>query len=172
MNIYLIGYRGTGKTTLGRALSRKFRRKFVDLDLLIEEREGRKIEEIFAKDGEKYFRDIEHKVLSEIARQSDLIVSTGGGIVILPENREIIKSTGITIYLTADDKTIYKRIKNDKNRPPLTSKPPLEEVHHLLSIRKPFYEELADITIDTSVSNIEDCSKKIIEFIKIKGPVI
>ncbi len=172
MNIYFIGYRGTGKTTLGRVLSKKLKKKFVDLDILIEQEENKSIEKIFFEDGEDYFRKLEHRMLFRIAGETGMVVSTGGGVVILPENRKIIKSTGITIYLTADEHTLCERIKDDKNRPSLTSKPIMEEIKYLLSLRRPFYEELADLTLDTSKSNIDDCISRIIEFIKSKGFVL
>ncbi|MGC8765227.1 MAG: shikimate kinase [Brevinematia bacterium] len=172
MNIYLTGYRGTGKTTLGKRLSKKLGMDFVDMDRMIEKKEKRSIEEIFFTSGEKYFREVEHRVLCELAERTNLIVSTGGGVVLLPENRKIIRSTGIVIYLTADEKTIYERIKDDKNRPPLTPKPLQEEIKSLLATREPLYEELADITLDTSLYNIKECIEKITEFLKKKGMVI
>ncbi|MCX7820243.1 MAG: shikimate kinase [Brevinematales bacterium] len=165
MNIYLIGFRGSGKTTLGKILAKELHREFVDIDRLIEEKEREKISQIFNKKGEEYFRKIESLILKEISVKDNQVVSTGGGIVISEENRKIIKETGITIYLTTDIETTHKRIQFDKNRPQLTDKSPLEEIKFLIEKRRPYYEELADYTIDTSKNNIEQCVKNIKEFL-------
>ncbi len=166
MNIYLVGYRGTGKTTIGKILAKKLNKTFVDTDELIENRKRKKIEQIFRENGEEYFRKIEHLILKEISSLKNQIVSTGGGIVIKEENRKIIKESGITIYLKADKETIYNRIKFDKNRPSLTDKDPLSEIEYLLEKRKPYYEEIADIEIDTSKTSINDSVNEIINRLK------
>lgn len=168
-NVYFIGFRGSGKTTLAKIISASLHKQFVDIDNLIEEREKLTIEQIFSKKGEEYFRNLETLVLKELSVKSDLIVSTGGGIVMREENRKIISQTGIAIYLTADEKTIYNRIKNDKNRPPLTSLPMEEEIRKLMALRRPFYEELASITLDTSRMGIEECKNIVLNFLMEKG---
>ncbi len=165
MNIYLIGFRGSGKTTLGKILAKELNMNFIDIDKLIEEKENKKISEIFKEKGEEYFRKIEHLTLKEITKQDNQIISTGGGIVILEENRKIIKESGISIYLTTNIETTHKRIQFDNNRPQLTNKDLLEEIKFLIQNRKPYYEELANYTLDTSKYNIEESIKKIKEFI-------
>ncbi len=165
MNIYLIGFRGSGKTTLGKILAKELKKDFVDIDKLIEKRESKSIAEIFKEKGEEYFRKVETTILKEVASNDNQIVSTGGGIVISEENRKIIQENGISIYLTADTETTYKRIKFDNNRPQLTDKDPIEEIKFLIEKRKPLYEKLANYTIDTSKFKIEECVKKIKEFI-------
>lgn len=165
MNIYLIGFRGSGKTTLGKILAKELKKNFIDIDKLIEKKESKSIAEIFKEKGEEYFRKVETLILKEVASKDNQIISTGGGIVISEENRKIIQENGITIYLTADIETTYKRIKSDNNRPQLTDKDPLEEIKFLIEKRKPLYEKLANYTIDTSKLKIEECVKKIKEFI-------
>jgi len=172
MNIFLIGYRGSGKTTLGKILSEKLKMKFVDTDELIVERENKTIPEIFSKLGEKYFREIETKVLQDVIKNDNQVISTGGGIILSELNRNLIKNNGVCIYLKVDPKISYQRIYNDKNRPPLTNLSPLEEIIYVMNYRSKFYQETAHLTIDTGILNIEQCIEEILKFLNINYKLI
>lgn len=166
MNIYFVGYRGTGKSALGRYIALEMAKDFVDTDELIVEREGLSIPVIFQDLGEDYFRKIESEVLEEVAARNDLIVSTGGGIILSDKNRKILKETGYCIYLTASVELIHSRIAGDPNRPSLTDKPAYDEIAFMLEKRKPFYEETADFTVDTGKLNFKTASAEILEQIR------
>jgi shikimate kinase len=149
MNIYMIGYRGSGKTSLGRAVAVKLGRVFFDTDDLIVEREGKSIPKIFEEDGESYFRDCETEALRGVSKTNNKVVATGGGIVMREENRRLLKESGVCVYLFADTDVLYKRIVGDTNRPSLTGKDAYSEIEELLKVRIPYYKELADISVDT-----------------------
>lgn len=158
MNVYLIGYRGTGKTSLGRILSIKLNQIFVDTDDLIVESEGMLIPEIFKQKGEEYFREIEHNILEDISQRNDMIIATGGGMVIREDNRDLLKNTGTCILLTADPEIIFQRISGDKNRPSLTNhKSELDEIKTMLDRRNNWYLETAQLSIDTGKNDIKTC---------------
>ncbi len=169
MNVYLIGYRGTGKTSLGRAIAIQLKKDFVDTDDLIVEKSGMNIPEIFSLQGEEVFRDIESGILKEISERKDLIVSTGGGIIEKEENRRLIKKTGHCIYLKADTDTIFSRISEDKNRPALTTSTGKDEIKVMLDKRNHWYEELAQLTLDTAQFKISECVDMILDFLKRQG---
>lgn len=164
MNIYLIGYRGTGKTSLGRILSLKLKRRFVDTDDLITEREGMTIPQLFSEKGEEFFRQAEHEIIEELSERKDLIVATGGGIVIRDDNREILKSTGYCILLTAEPEIILTRIGGDKNRPALTDhQSELDEITAMLNKRKDWYHDVANTVVNTGDNGIKSCVNNILE---------
>lgn len=164
-NIYLVGFMGTGKTTVAKALAKSLNKKFIDLDDMIVERERRSIREIFAKKGESYFRRIEKLTLNSVAEQKDLVVACGGGIVIDPENIEKMKSTGLIICLEASPEEILNRTKHYRHRPLLNVENPLKRIIQLLKIREPFYKK-ADLTIDTTGSSVSEVVKKILKYLK------
>lgn len=148
-NIYLVGFMGTGKSTVGRELAKKKKWRFVDLDELIELREGRSIADIFSKKGEPYFRRIEKKILKEVSLEKSFVVSCGGGIVCDEDNIKTMKKTGIVICLKATPAIILKRTKGLKSRPLLNVDNPKEKISLLLKLRAPYYAK-ADKLIDTS----------------------
>jgi shikimate kinase len=157
-NIYLIGFMGAGKTSVGRVLAKKLRRDFSDLDELIEAEYGKTISRIFSEHGEDFFRDLESKKLQSVSKNSGQIVATGGGIVLRQVNWDAMQNGGITVYLKASPDALWGRIKNDTARPLLQVEKPFEKVIELLSMRMPLYEK-ADVIIgteDTSPDNIAD----------------
>lgn len=161
-NIYLVGFMGTGKSSVGRFLAEKTGRKFIDLDDLIEIKEKRKISDIFAKDSEAYFRKIEKQSLIEVSAKQEIIFACGGGIVIDPENIEVMKGTGKIVCLAAKPEVILKRIQGYLHRPLLNVDDPKKQIELLLEKRAPSYAS-ADISIDTSVLSIEQIVDKIIK---------
>lgn len=167
-NIYLIGFMGTGKSVVGKELARQKKMHFVDLDELIEEKEKREIVEIFAQDGEAYFRKLEKQLLNEISRKENYVVSCGGGIVIDPENIRIMKTSGIIICLSATPEVILKRTQKFRHRPLLNVVNPKEKIASLLAARTPYYGQ-ADKTIDTSKISSKEVIKGILKFISPKN---
>jgi len=163
-NIYLIGFMATGKTAVGKFLARRLKKQFIDLDGRIEEKEGMRIVDIFAKKGEAYFRQAEKQAVKEIALLSDCIVACGGGVVIDPDNVVLLKKSGTLICLTADVATIIARSSGTKQRPLLNVGNPQEKILELLEKRKAFYKQ-ADYEIDTSPCSVEDVAEKIINII-------
>jgi len=163
-NIYLVGFMGTGKTAVGGVLAGKLNFKFVDLDDLIEGKEGIKIVDIFAKKGEVYFRDLESTVLKETGVEEKLVVACGGGIVIRTANLDFLEKNGLTVCLDAEPKIIYERIRKFKHRPLLNVSNPEEEIEKLLNARKEFYSRIKR-HIDTSSLTIEETADRIAEWV-------
>jgi shikimate kinase len=155
---------GTGKTHIGKELAKKKKWRFLDLDELIELKEKRLIADIFAKDGEAYFRRIEKQVLKEVAKEKKFVVACGGGIVIDPENIKIMKQTGRVICLCASPQVILERISGTTDRPLLNVADPKKQIELLLKLRAPYYAQ-ADKTIDTSKISVKEVVDKIVKSI-------
>ncbi|MFH0790363.1 MAG: shikimate kinase [Candidatus Omnitrophota bacterium] len=162
MNIYLVGFMGTGKTSVGRGVARSIKWQFVDLDELIEAREKRTIPDIFAQSGEPYFREVEKQVLKQTAEKDNLVAACGGGIVIDPENIRLMKQTGKIICLKASPEAILNRTKKSSHRPLLNVDNPMQRIEELLEKRAAFYA-LADITIDTSALSVKQVEDEVIK---------
>jgi len=159
-NIYLVGFMGTGKTSVGKELAKKKKWQFVDLDDLIEFREKRAISEIFAQKGEPYFRRVEKQVLKEVARERNFVVACGGGIVIDRANIIAMKEGGVVICLTATVPVILKRTCKESHRPLLKVADPRKQIELLFKLRSPYYA-LADKAINTSRLSVKDVVNKI-----------
>lgn len=166
MNIYLIGYRCTGKTTLGRELARELALKFVDMDDLLVAKAGQSISELVAEKGWPYFRSQERALLKRLADNGPLVVGTGGGIIIDPDNAERMRATGKVVWLQCSSDTITHRIQGDARtremRPALTDKGLLEEIESVLQERMPLYQDAAHIALDTDEGDIQGLCKEII----------
>lgn len=163
-NLVLIGFMGSGKTSVGLKLSYKLRMMVEDTDKLIERREGKSISEIFAGQGEEYFRQQETELLSELAEQKfQRIYSVGGGTPVRVKNRELLKRLGMVVYLRIRPETVYERLKNDTTRPLLQCDDPLERIRELLESRKDAYEDCADVVIDVDDLSMDAILSKIIE---------
>jgi shikimate kinase len=163
-NIYLVGFMGTGKTTVGKILAKKLNKEFIEMDEVIEEREGKKIVDIFAQEGEFYFRYLEKQLLKELAEKNDLIISCGGGLICDEENLKILKETGIVFNLVASPLTIYERTKKHTHRPLLNVSSPLKRIEELLEKRRPYYEK-AHFSVDTEKFSAEEVAEEIIKII-------
>lgn len=156
-NIVLIGFMGSGKTSIGIRLSYRMRRAVEDTDKLIERRMGKKISEIFETEGEDYFRDLETKTLKDlIDRLQYHIITVGGGTPVREENRKLLRELGTVFYLKASPESIYQRVKNDRSRPLLQCENPLERICSLMKAREEAYESCADIILDTDKMSIEE----------------
>lgn len=140
-NIVLTGFMGTGKTVTGRALAARTGMELVDMDSLIEQRQGKTIPEIFAQDGEPAFRALERELVQELAQRDGLIISTGGGIVLNPDNIADFEKNGLVVCLTAAPETIFQRLENDTDRP-LLSGDKKAQIGALLETRRPLYDAI------------------------------
>ncbi len=146
----LVGFMGSGKSSVGRLLARTLQGRFVDTDRLVVELAGREITEIFATEGEASFRRLESRALISLRGQGGLVVATGGGIVTVPENIGTLKELGIVVWLTAGEHVIWERVSRNKKRPLLHTANPRATVTELLAKRNPHYEEAADLKVDTT----------------------
>jgi shikimate kinase len=168
-SIILVGFMGTGKTVVGKKLAEKLGLKFVDLDMLIEEKLGMSIREIFERFGEPYFRRIEREVVSEMSkhhvRDDGLVIATGGGVVLDSRNVADLKSMGTMIHLCARPDVIVMRTADTHHRPLLETEEREMEVHHLLMVRRPYYAR-ADYEIDTSDLSVENVVEKIMHHLQ------
>jgi shikimate kinase len=163
-NIFLVGLMGTGKTTIGRQLSRKLKMDFYDSDRVIEERTGADIPLIFEKEGEAGFRKREAAVIDELTQKNNIILATGGGAILDPDNRRHLITRGTVFYLRSNLKTLIARTSKDKNRPLLHAEEPAETIlKRLLEQRGPLYEETADHIIDTANNSIHGVIQAIIK---------
>ena len=160
MKIFLIGYRCTGKTTIGKVLADRLNFDFFDTDLLIERGSGLTIAQIVEKYGWKEFRVLEKKSLLNTKNFKNTVIATGGGIIIDPENQTFLKKNGFCVWLDANLETILYRLKTDNktcsSRPSLTNKDLLNETKELINRRKPLYEQTAKIRIDVSYQTPEE----------------
>lgn len=153
-NFFLVGLMGAGKTTVGRALARKTGKTFYDSDHEIEARTGVRVATIFEIEGELRFRDRESSVIADLARMNNIVLATGGGAVLRPENRAELSKHGVVIYLRASIDDLLARTMHDKNRPLLQTADPRAKLQSLLEQRDPLYREVADIVVDTSQQNV------------------
>jgi len=160
-NLYLIGYRGTGKSTLAPLLAAKCGWAVVEMDDLIQSNEKATIAEIFAQQGEAAFRDLETQMLRDIASQSNQVISTGGGIVLREENRTLMRATGTVVWLQASPKTIFERLTHNAAqqsvlRPALTSLPLQEEITKLVQDRSNLYAATSHFSVDTETHKLNE----------------
>lgn len=163
-NIILIGFMGCGKTTVGIRLSYHMRRAFLDTDRLIEKKQGKEISEIFAKEGENSFRDMETQMLQELVEtEHGKIISTGGGLPVRAENRKLLKKLGSVVYLKLKPETVYERLKEDTKRPLLQCEDPLQKIRTLMAEREAAYAEAADVVIQVDNKEFETIIKEIEE---------
>jgi shikimate kinase len=150
--IFLIGYRGCGKSTVARLLAEHLGWKWVDADEILEARHGRSIREIFATEGEAGFRAKENAILEELCGLREHVIASGGGVILRPENRALLRRSGWVVWLTADAATLWRRLQADAttgHRRPALTHGGSEEVEELLKVREPHYACCAHATVDT-----------------------
>jgi len=163
MNVVLIGYRGTGKSTVGKIVAARLGRPVVSTDAECVKRAGQSIPEIVAQQGWDYFRNLESQICRELAGQDGLVIDTGGGAILRLENVEALKKTGTLFWLTASVETITKRIGRDTQRPSLTgTKSFVDEIQDVLRERTPKYEAAADHVITTDGRSIVQIADEIL----------
>lgn len=163
-NIVLIGFMGTGKTTVGRRLAQRLNWAFIETDAEIEAVTGKTVSQIFARDGEIRFRSEEALLVKKLAGREGLVISTGGGTVLNPENVRLLKEKGVLIRLTASPEVIYRRVKNKRNRPLLLKGELKQRIRELLKERDGVYD-VADYTVDTGVCSVDEAVEQILLYL-------
>jgi len=162
-NIALIGFMGAGKTAAGRLLAEKLGKKLVELDSLIELKAGKSIPDIFHKDGEAAFRQLEIEVTREVAGNMNQIIACGGGVVLNQINIDRLKEGAVVVYLTASPEVVLQRVSDDSSVRPLLENSNKElAIRELLKFRQPLYEQAADIEIDTSEMDVGVVAEQVI----------
>jgi shikimate kinase len=166
--IALIGYRATGKSTVGRLLAERLARPFADADREVEALDGRSIRSIFLEDGEPAFREREAQVLASLAHSLEGgVVATGGGAILLEANRQVLREFGFVAWLTADADTLARRLRSSRrgvdDRPPLTVAGTLAEIAEVLEARTPLYRQTADAEVSTVGRNAEQVVEAVLE---------
>jgi shikimate kinase len=156
--IYLIGFMGAGKTSIGRRLAKKLAWTFIDLDEEIERRENRPVAEIFRQDGEPHFRSLERLYLKELSSRTDAVIALGGGTFVDPENREVAEKSGLTVWLKVSFSKLVHRVRMDGTRPKFTDR---AQAERLYETREPFYA-LAKVHISTDEGTPETAADQII----------
>lgn len=160
--VFLIGMMGVGKTTIGRILARCLGREFVDLDHALEAKCGVRISVIFEIEGEEGFRRRETTQLDECSQQEGIVLATGGGAVLAPENRRLLKERGTVVYLRADAEELFRRLERDRTRPLLQTLDPKARIRELLAQREPLYEEAADLTLESGTMTATQAAKSLV----------
>jgi shikimate kinase len=165
-NIILIGFMGTGKTEVGKILAKKLGFGLLDTDSIIEREQGKTINNIFAKEGEQAFRVMETALLDDLSVERKKVISTGGGIILRPENIDRLKKLGPIVLLRAEADAIYERLKDKGDRPLLKVADPKAAIKAILDARTPVYKKIADFQVDTTSISPDAVSDKIMEFLK------
>jgi shikimate kinase len=161
VNLALVGFMGTGKTSAGRLVAEQLHFEFLDTDELIQNKTGRTIAEIFARNGEAAFRALERDVVGELAGRTKTVISTGGGLPANPENLASLKTHALVVCLWASPEKVWERVRNQSHRPLLHDPDPQRKIKELLEIRGPFYKQ-ADVLINTDQRSAREVAQQII----------
>lgn len=164
--VFFVGFMGAGKTTTARKLARLAGLTAVDMDTYLQRREGKTVKQIFAEVGEEGFRRIETDVLRELGSGEPQLVSCGGGVVLMPENRQILKEAGFVVYLQVTAREAASRISNFESRPLFGD---LENAQRVASSREALYQEVADVSIDTAGRGTNSIASQVFDVLKKEG---
>jgi len=167
--VALVGLPGSGKSTVGRQLARRLQRQFLDSDHVIEARLGCSIREYFEREGESSFRDVEEAVLDELSQQESGVLSTGGGAVLRPSNRERLKQRTTVVYLKSNPDELFRRLRHDVNRPLLQVADPLTRLRDLHAVRDPLYREAAQFIVETGRPSVGTLVNMILMQLELSG---
>lgn len=170
-SIFLVGPMGAGKSTVGRFLAERLGYEFIDSDHEIEERTGVTIPMIFDIEGETGFRQRETAVIDELTQRPNIVLATGGGVVLAEDNRRALRSRGFVIYLRSSVESLVQRTKNDRNRPLLQTDDPEKVIRSILEARDPLYMEIADLVVETQQVSVFRVVKQIHEALEAQGIV-
>ena len=160
-NLALVGFMGTGKSSVGQLVAAQLHFSFIDTDEIIESRSGRSITEIFSQAGEKVFRDLEAQLVSELAEAKSTVIATGGGLIANAANLEAIKEHALVVCLWASPQLIWERVRGQTHRPLLQHPDPLEKIRELLSAREPFYKQ-ADVLVNTEQRSVKEVAQHVL----------
>ena len=175
MNVVLIGFRGSGKTTIGKSIAERLKREFIDCDEWIERQTHLSIREIFAQHGESHFRTLESQAIGELSAMDGKVIATGGVAALKYQNMQVFKRNGGKIFfLEVGPETAFTRIQGDEStrsrRPALTDKDPFTEVKEQIDLRRPYYLKRADVTVGTDGRSIDEVVKEILQHVPESGP--
>ncbi|MEO8118498.1 MAG: shikimate kinase [Rhodoferax sp.] len=171
MLIALIGLPGSGKSTVGRQLARRLQLPFFDSDHVIEQQLGCSIREYFEREGEDRFRDVEEAVIDQLAQNPKCVLSTGGGVVLRPANRQHLHERGQVVYLNSSPDELFRRLRHDVNRPLLQVADPLGRLRDLHKLRDPLYRETAHFIIETGRPSVATLVNMIVMQLELAGVV-
>ncbi len=162
-SIFLVGPMGAGKSTVGRFLAEKLRYEFVDSDHEIEAKTGATIPMIFDIEGEAGFRAREAGVIDELTQRPEIVLATGGGAVLMAENRKCLRTRGFVVYLKSSVEALVQRTRHDRNRPLLQTEDPKAVLRQVIEERGPLYEEVADLVVETEQVSVHRVVKQIVD---------
>lgn len=160
-NIALIGFMGTGKSSVGHLVATHLHFTFLDTDHVIEARAGKTISDIFSQEGEPAFRELEKKIVGELVSRKKTVISTGGGLPTNPANLASLKIHSLVVCLWASPEKIWERVRNQTHRPLLNEADPLAKIHRLLEERAPYYRQ-ADVLLNTEMRSLKDVAQQVI----------
>lgn len=169
VNLALIGFMGTGKTSVGRLVAEHLHFDYLDTDELIQSRTGRTITEIFKTDGEPAFRALEKQVVGELAGNQRTVISTGGGLPTNPDNLAALKTHSLVVCLWASPEKIWDRVKNQSHRPLLHDPDPQKKIRDLLAAREGFYKQ-ADVLLNTDLRNVREVAQQVVHQFRMATP--
>ena len=169
--ISLVGLPGSGKSTIGRQLARRLKLSFLDSDHAIEGRVGCSVRDYFEREGEASFRDIEESVIDEMTKLTSRVLSTGGGSVLRPVNRQLLHDRSHVVYLRSSPEELFRRLRHDVNRPLLQVADPLDRLRDLYAQRDPLYRETAHFVIETNRPSVSTLVNMIIMQLELAGIV-
>ena len=169
VNIALIGFMGVGKTSVGRLVAEQLHFDFLDTDDLIQSQTGRTIADIFKTDGEAAFRELEAKVVGEIAARTKTVIATGGGLPANPANLASLKTHSLVVCLWLPPEKIWERVKNQSHRPLLHDPDPQKKIRDLLAAREPFYKQ-ADVLLNTELRSVREVAQQVVHQFRLAAP--
>ena len=168
VNIALIGFMGTGKTSVGRLVAEQLQFDYLDTDELIQSRTGRSIVEIFSTDGETAFRKMESELVGELAARTKTVIATGGGLPMNPQNLVSLKTHALVVCLWASPEKIWERVKNQTHRPLLHDADPQKKIRELLAAREPFYRQ-ADVLLNTELRSVREVAQQVVHQFRLEA---
>jgi shikimate kinase len=166
VNLALIGFMGTGKTSVGRLVADQLHFDYLDTDEIIQTRTGRNITDIFARDGEPAFRTLEQQVTEELSARERTLIATGGGLPTNPANLDSLKKHALVVCLWASPEKIWERVKNQTHRPLLHGPEPQKKIRDLLAAREQFYRQ-ADVLINTDIRSVREVAQQVVHQFKL-----
>ena len=168
VNIALIGFMGTGKTSVGRIVADQLHFEYVDTDELIQSQTGRSITDIFTKEGEPAFRALEQKTVEELVGRMKTVISTGGGLPVNPKNLASLKSHALVVSLWSSPEKIWERVRHQSHRPLLHDKNPQAKIRELLDAREPFYKQ-ADVLLNTDLRSVREVAQQVVHQFRLEA---
>jgi shikimate kinase len=160
VNLALIGFMGTGKTSVGKLVAEQLHFEFLDTDEMIQSRTGRTIADIFNREGEQAFRQLERSVVEELSAREKTVISTGGGLPTNPENLSKLKTHALVVCLWSSPDKIWERVRHQSHRPLLHDAEPQKKIRELLTAREPFYKQ-ADVLVNTDIRSLREVAQQV-----------